>query len=232
MPYDSTVPRTHAEMTLFAQIHMDVFTLDGPAIGLTPELSTEFAGRGAAIQAAPRKQEAAKQAYRDATVEVNGAAESFVRVSSASIKAISGYAQTQPDPDVIYAKARLSPPRGGTPSAPPAQPLNAVATLQPGGSVRVDWKGSTAGITFVLQRQVLPVEGASAGWQDLPYMGTRPFTDGALPAGVREVQYRVMAVRGGRKSPWSEPASLTLVSAAAATPAAAAKQTPGIKLAA
>ena len=139
------------------------------------------------------------------------------RVTSASLKTIRGAATLSETPGAVYRLAQIPAPAPGTPAPAPAAPEAVQAVLDTDGAVTVTWSGSVAQTSFQVRRQLTSADGEQTPFVDLPSEGARPCVDATVPAGTRQAEYTVRALRGGKVSPWSFPSTLRFTTGAGAT---------------
>jgi hypothetical protein len=112
----------------------------------------------------------------------------------------------------VYAAAGIDPPEKGGRRPAPAAPHGFEHTLTRGGSLIVTFQiedQARGGLLYEVQRQLLGLEGGPSEWLPLDIVGDKRFQDDRVPPGLRQVLYRVRAMRvTGVKGPWSYPVAI------------------------
>ncbi|MBI5864616.1 MAG: fibronectin type III domain-containing protein [Planctomycetes bacterium] len=104
-------------------------------------------------------QEQAKQAYRVATQETNGAFAALRATAGDDVRLIRAYAESQSKPEVVYNTAQIPPPAAPTPIPPPGQPTDLTVTLAPStGELTLRWKVTNppgaSGTSYIIRRRL------------------------------------------------------------------------------
>lgn len=177
-------------------------------IGLSAAQLTELASK---LNSAGAEQSAAFDARinsRNQTLNYHNAADDLRTFGADLIKTIKAFAEATDDPSV-YTAASVPPPSPPTPLGPPDVPTALTATPDPYGYVVLAWKGARVGGTqFILERQMVALDGTLGAWT---YAGTsagNDYTDITIPPGFRAANYRVYAQRSGGQSKASQIATL------------------------
>ena len=124
---------------------------------------------------------------------------------------IDAFAKNSPQPDVIYAKASVEPPRDKSPLGKPATPTKLSISLDTQGRANLTWGGTRHGGTvFQVQRRVVALDGQERRWETVATVAERRFVDEATPGGVRGVSYRVRGERSGGVSAYTLGVTLPL----------------------
>ncbi|MFI4916602.1 MAG: hypothetical protein ACIAS6_08870 [Phycisphaerales bacterium JB060] len=123
----------------------------------------------------------------------------------------------------VYSAAGIDPPEKPGPRPAPAAPSGFDHTLTRGGSILVTFTiddAARGGLLYEVQRQTMDVDGRASEWLPMDIVGDKRFLDENVPSGLRQVLYRVRAMRAtGVKGPWSYPVTIpfgTMQSEAAA----------------
>lgn len=110
----------------------------------------------------------------------------------------------------VYAAAGIDPPDKGGPRPTPAMPAKLESKIVNNGQIRVTFEMADegrGGLLYEVQRRLVPVEGGwgqASDWLPLDIVAEKRFTDDDVPTGLREVRYRVRAMRAsGKKGDWS-----------------------------
>lgn len=184
---------------------------DPGAIGLAEDQSAAaLASTGqaraayAAMLAARRHAEAMHDAWLGAMKKAENDGRSCLR-------SIDAFAKNSPQPDVIYAKASVEPPRDKSPLGKPATPTKLSISLDTQGRANLTWGGTRHGGTvFQVQRRVVALDGQERRWETVATVAERRFVDEATPGGVRGVSYRVRGERSGGVSAYTLGVTLPL----------------------
>lgn len=198
-----TTPR--AAFLQWCEAHTSVFTANAAQIGLTTNQASAFAAATTAGAAALLAQEQAKQAYRVATQQVEGAFGSLRSSAGDTVRLIRAFAESQPKPDIVYNLAQIPPPADPSPMPPPGQPTNLTVTLTPAdGALMLRWKVTNppgaSGTSYIVRRR-LPGE---SEFSFIGVSGKKEFIDDTLLAGPDSVQYTVQGQRSDSSGPLSE----------------------------
>lgn len=127
------------------------------------------------------------------------------------LRTIDAFAKNSPQPDVIYAKASVEPPRDKAPLGKPATPTKLTISLDTQGRANLTWGGTRHGGTvFQVQRRVVALDGQERRWETIATVAERRFVDEATPGGVRGVSYRVRGERSGGVSAYTLGVTLPL----------------------
>ena len=198
----ATLPSKREDLVQWCQTHAALWTTAPTAIGLTAaqvlafkNLATLAADKVAAL-------DLARSTALAATKTADGVADELRTEASDLVQAIRSYAANT-DNTSVYQTAQIPPPapRGTVP--PPGRPTDFKTTINPGGTLTLDWKcKNPAGGTVIyrVERQ-LPSETTLAL---LDVTGDKFYTDETLPFGVDEVVYKVTAQRGTVFGPSSQ----------------------------
>jgi hypothetical protein len=156
---------------------------------------------------------AAHSAALAATVSQNDAIGTLRDQLSIAVSKIRVAAETNTNPNSVYALAEIPPRANPTPAPAPTPPTSLQGELTNDGYVTVAWTATRVnGDYWSVWRQL-------AGSSDLVLIGTtagKTFTDSEVPVGVAWAQYRVRSHRGTEMSESSEPAQVVFGTAAAA----------------
>ncbi len=127
----------------------------------------------------------------------------------ALVATIDGRAKREPTGKraKVYAAAGIDPPVKGGPRPTPAIPTGLKSDSSTNGEIRVRFSikdRGRGGLLYEVQRQLVPLDGVETPWLPLDIVADKRFTDADVPSGLREVRYRVRAMRAsGKKSDWS-----------------------------
>lgn len=207
----STYPTSpRSDFLSWAAAHQQIFIDNAAAIGLTPAQATAFAFATTGAADADLAQVQAQEAAKVATQQVNDAVDVLRGEAGDVVRSIRAFAETQANPNAIYALAQIPAPADPTPAPPPAEPKNLIVTLEPqNGNLMLKWKASnppgTSGTAYIVKRR-LPKE---SDFQFIGVTGTKEFVDTTLIAGPDSVQYTVQGQRGNSAGPVSQVFTVT-----------------------
>lgn len=200
----SIVPTKTEELLTFCDQHETVWELIPTQIGLTAAQITAFKATLATAHDNFDAQQAAIAAARASTLSSKTSIRSLRTAVADLLRFIKAYAETQDDPNAIYAKAQIPAPVAPGPALPPGTPTDIRAGLEPDGSVILKWKalGGASGNTVWTVSRRLP---AQAEFSFAGASGSRVFIDDTLPAGNSSVTYQIRGQRGSAMGPASLP---------------------------
>ena len=201
----SILPDNDSEFVAFAIAHAAVWDLDPTGLGLSAPQVASFTSAVNTASASLAAANAARDASKAATVVLRKDI-SIARQNAADlIRIIKGYAQTQSNPEAVYAQAQIPPPAAPSPTPAPDKPYNFLVTLNTDGSVTLSWEcdgaAASTGGYFTIKRR-LPSETNFTLIGITPGATTevrRPnFTDETVPtaAAAAGVQYIIQGFRG------------------------------------
>lgn len=193
------IPVSRVERVQFYENHLESFAANAAAIGLAPADVTELANRTAEARAAYNEQQAAILAARTATAAFYHAAERMSIAGEAAISRIRSTANGTSDPNV-YVLAEIPAPARPTSRGAPGKPFDFRVTLGSTGAINLRWKNTHAtGAVYVIHRRL----DGTGPFDNLASVGAKRFTDHTVPAGTRQVEYQVQAMRSTGVSDWA-----------------------------
>lgn len=191
------LPNKDADLVSFCAAHAPVWAAHAASIGLQEEQVAALETATTGLQAALRDRSTARDAAMAATARVRAESAALRSVAAELLRYIKAYAESQPDPTIVYTTAKIPAPATPTPLPPPGTPGDFRVALTPDGYIDLRWKCSNprggAGTSYLVQRRV----GGAPAYEFLGAVGEKRFTDQTLPAGATEVVYRVQAQRSG-----------------------------------
>ncbi len=197
-----TVPRNKLPQLIFFETHLPTWEDNAAALGLDPDRLAALAARVAAARAACLAQEAALERARAETLAVRLAMRAMRRDGAVLIEQIRLRAATLGNR--AYVLGQVPAPADGGPLPPPGEPYAFTSDLKPSGALLLGWKcdnpPGARGTTYHLSRRT----DTGAGLGDYTFIGIagrKRFTDATLPPGVRQVTYRVQAIRSTSAGP-------------------------------
>lgn len=205
-------PNTRLEQLQFVEEHWPVWLLDPTKIGLTVAEVNDLKVAAIAARTQYNNQQTAKNAAKAATQAFYDQSDELRSKTAAAIRAIKFYADSTNDPNV-YVAAQIPAPLPPSPVAPPSQPTNIRAIIQPGGALTLEFKATSAaaGAVYLVKRKL-------AGQSNFQLIGTaqntrsavKTFTDFTLPANANNIQYIIQGQRGQELGPDSSVFVVTL----------------------
>ena len=161
-------------------------------LGIDPELAAKLAEETAAARAAYKRQQAAQQTARAATIALNEAVRKMSESASSTILMVRSRAPAI-GPE-IYSKALIPPPRKKSPLGPPGAPTRFRVKLTGIGGLILSWdcrnpRGSQ-GTQYYLWRKL-----GQSPKTFLGIAGKKTFTDQSIPPGTAQVTYEIQAAR-------------------------------------
>ena len=187
------VPESNAEKIEFFKLRAGPWAAHAAEIGTTAEEVAALDADVADAHAARAAQHAAQRAAVAATMRLNEAVERMARRGASIVQQIRAKAGLSGDPSV-YVTALIPPPAHASALPPPGTPHAFTVELQQVGWLTLRWKcknpRGAAGTMYHVERSV---DGEPVRF--LAVTGERSFVDAAVPAGTREIVYRVRGVR-------------------------------------
>jgi hypothetical protein len=201
----STVPSSpRTDVLAWCLAHIDVFTANAAAIGITPAQATNFKNLVNTFAAKEAAKEAARIAAETATQASNDAYTPMRRQMSQIIATVRAFAIDTNNPRVLEL-AQVPPRAEPSTIGPPGKPTNMTVELVPGtGAVQIRWRSvnpqGAAGTSYIIRRK-LPTE---QNFSFLGVTGERRFVDQSFVAGPDTVQYTVQGQRADSAGPESD----------------------------
>lgn len=198
-------PNSRIGKVQFYEAHIQPWTTNAAAIGLTPADVAALASATGAARVAFNGMIAARDAAKAATqnfYDKVSVMHSDPGKGSDMIDAIKNFAQSTDNPSV-YTLAQIPPPASGGVVPPPGIPYAFRVALQQSGAIELRWKAdnpSGAGSTVY---EVLRSVGGGA-FEFVETAGEKKFTDETIPGNAGPVTYRVTGVRGASRGPLAE----------------------------
>ncbi len=200
----SIVPSGFNDQITFFEQHIDAWTANAAAIGLTAEQATQMIQLTTDARDAYNTALAAREASKVATASATEQRVSMRDFGGDLIATIKAFAEASDNP-TVYQLAQIPAPAQPVPLGPPAVPRNLSGSVDINGAITINWEGSrTGGTTWIVQRQTAQnPEGPYSAWTMVGAAADRSFTDSTLPTGIAKAAYQVKALRGGGASTWS-----------------------------
>lgn len=189
------LPRKTQDLIDFCQARSMVWSQNAGQIGIEDDLAGDFAEAVGAASSNHAAQVAAAAAAKGATEASRTTLREMRRLAVQCIRRIRLFASNQEMPGAVYALAQIPAPQTPSTMPPPGTPGDFRATLNPDGSLTIAWKCSNpsgaTGTVYAIRRRA----DISEPWAFLGAVGTKKFTDHALPP-VTRIYYQVQAQRG------------------------------------
>ena len=184
--------------------HIEIFTDNAAAIGLTPAQALAFKNATEAAKAVQAQQTLARQALDALNIDTSAAFDTLRTRAGDTVRLIRAFAEVAADPNAVYSTAQIPPPAAATPLPPPAQPTDLRVELDAAsGLLTLRWKAANppgGGGTSYLVRRRLPGE---SEFTFIGASGAKKYIDTTLLAGPDMVQYTVQGQRSGEAGPLS-----------------------------
>lgn len=189
----------------FGESHDAVWTANAVGIGITAIQAGSYTTKVAAARAKYDAMIVARNAAKTATQQWYDAAIEMRDNGAMLLGIIKGFADTQADPNAVYALAQIPPQGSRTPAGPPTDCTNLTLELTNQGNVQLDWTGT------LRQGQFFSVWRKLAGQSVFTQIGSvakKAFLDDQVPQGTQYAQYQVRAHRGSLVSQGCEPVTI------------------------
>jgi hypothetical protein len=187
------IPTKPLERVQWYENHIEPFTTNATAIGITSTEATDLQTKTVAARAAYVAQQTAQQSAKVATEAFQNAVAAMSTAGAGLVKKIRVKAETTNNPDV-YTLAEIPAPPTPARKPAPGKPSNFQVALGSTGNLALSWKCETfggAGTIYQIWRQI----GEAGTLEYLGGSGTKEFVDQTLPAGSNNVAYQIQAVR-------------------------------------
>jgi hypothetical protein len=199
-----TSPRS--AFLLWCAGHVEPFTNNAAAIGITPAMATLFSD---AVDAATNKtaeQQAARQALSVASEEVADAFGELRSVTSDIVRTVKAFAENSSKPLTVYSLAQIDPPAPPSPVPAPGTPDNFKVSLLQTGTLEISWKcqnpPGSQGTVYIIERRL----NAAGSYAFRAAVGEKKFVDNSVPFGTDQIDYRITAQRSdatGNPAVWT-----------------------------
>jgi len=179
-----------------------------PDIGITQAMADAFNTAVGQADSSLTAMQQAKQLAENRTSEKDNAFAAMEEQLEFLVPTIDAYAKASDDPGV-YTRAGIDAPKKPAKRGAPPVPTDLRADVTNGGDVVIRFACTTGGGAFFeIQRRLTALDGMVQTWQPLSTTTEKVFSDSAVPAGYRSVDYRVRATRtNGKASEFSESAT-------------------------
>lgn len=196
-------PNTITELLSWGETHWPLFSTNATQIGVTSAQALAFKSLVQSARGAFDSAEVARLASKNATQLQTNALTAMRANAGTLVALIKAYAESTNNPNV-YTLAGISPPDPRGTVAPPAQPTNVRAALNPNGSLTLKWKATQPEGATSVQYQIFRQLDGEQGFTLVDTVGRKNWTDTTLPRGVDGVNYIVQSKRGGETSEASD----------------------------
>jgi len=201
-------PRRESLLLAWARHHATVWAggqSGAPDIGLSAQQLVDYENAVSAAESAYSERTAKLAAAKSATQNKNDAFDVLLANLGSTIATIDAYFKTTDDP-AVYTRAEIDPPKTPSERPAPPKPVELGLTSFPDGSLRLGFKISAANAVFEIQRSTTDTTGQQSPWATVAVTGDKMYTDPAVPAGLRSLEYRVRGVLpSGKAGQWSTP---------------------------
>lgn len=187
----NVLPNSREQTIQWFADRIDTWAAKAASIGLTVPQITALATMLAAAEGSQSTAIAARIASKDATVNFHTDTDTLKSYGADLIKVIKAFAESTGDPSV-YAAASVPPPAPPTPAGAPVQPTELTATLLPGGSLRLGWKGTVSQSAYF---SIFRKAEGEAVFTLLDSTDEKFFDDDAIPVGANSLVYYIEARR-------------------------------------
>ncbi|MBX3322996.1 MAG: hypothetical protein KF757_08405 [Phycisphaeraceae bacterium] len=197
---NETIPTKLNEKIQFFEQRLPVWSVSPPSLGLLPADIVSLNNAVTAARAAFNAAQAARNLAKAATEQQDIAVAAMLEIGRAQVRVIRAWAFKTNNP-AVYAMAQIPAPAEPSPLGPAEQPTDLTTTLTTGGTIELAWQGSREGGTsFKIFRSLKSPNSESGPFVLLGTSEERRFTDSALPTGLQNATYYIIAVRSGGAS--------------------------------
>jgi hypothetical protein len=198
----SVVPRKIGDRIVFYEAHVQPFTDNHAAIGITSAEAADLASKTAAARAAFEARTAAQQLAEAATLTLRDADAAMSLAGATLIEKIRAKAR-QVGGNSVYSLAQIPAPDLPSPVGAPGKPYQCKVTLKEDGSLEMIWKCDNpvncTGVVYQVFRSI----GGSVEFSYLGGSGQKLFIDNTIPAGATQLTYKVQGVRTTAAGDWA-----------------------------
>lgn len=196
----SILPAKTQDLIDFCSAHSKVWAAAPTSMGLTAAQVSAFSAKLGNANTSLADQQSAADAARAATTAAHTNVSGLRKSAADLLKLIKAYAETQTNPNTVYAAAQIPPPGQGSPTPPPGKPTDLVVTLLEDGSLGLAWKcPNPAGTQGTIYEVLRKVGGGTGNFAYVGSTGVRKFTDDTLASGSPSVTYQITAVRSTQR---------------------------------
>jgi hypothetical protein len=198
----SVLPDKDLEQIQFCESHYPIWNAAPTTVGLTAAQCTLLNTQTKASRDAYTAAQNARQASKAATTTLHTSVATMKSTVADMIKSVKSFAANSANPGAVYAAAQIPMPQPPTPQPAPGMPEMITVTLNPGGSITLNWKAKDAspssGAVFNVSRKIgtSGMGYASIGPAQGGPRGFFSFTDDTIPYGTQQASYIVQGFRG------------------------------------
>lgn len=199
----STLPTKTLELLQFCEMHWPIWDSAPASVGLTSAQVLLFKEATDVARSKYDEYQALRSESRAAGVVSRDTIADLRRIGGDTIRFIRAFAEQSADPALVYQAAQIPPPVEPSPLAPPGQPSDFTAQLNPVGSITLRWRCKNPGgqTVYLVQRKL----GGESVFTFLGAAGEREYLDASIPVGTVNAMYMVRGQRGTSFGPWSLP---------------------------
>lgn len=199
----AVVPEKRLEKVQFYENHIDPFTTNATAIGITSAEATDLQTKTEAARDAYNTQQTTLQAAKTATEAFYNAVDAMNTAGAALIKKIRAKAQATGDMNV-YTLSEIPAPPVPSPVGDLGMPTDFTCEVNLAtGTLDTSWKCSNprgaTGVVYQIWRRI----GMEGDFSYLGGVGAKKYSDDTVPAGTACVQYQIQAVRSTSVGPFA-----------------------------
>ncbi len=191
------LPNSDIQQIQFCEDHIDVWTTNATAIGLTTAQVSALSSATNKARGSYNTAQTVRLASKAATANFHGDTGEMRENVRDLITLIKAKAETTNNPSV-YTLAQIPPPAAPSPLPVPSAPTDFTVNLETDGSLTLRWKcqtnGTATGIFYQVQRKFT----GESQYINIGGAPTKEFNDNTVPAGSGGVYYRVTGYRGTR----------------------------------
>lgn len=201
----TNIPTTIPAFIDWCTSHAPLWASNSTLIGVSSAQATAFTTLVTNLNKAAGTADTARDASKSATLLLGNAIDAAHASAALLVSTIKNYAESTHNMDV-YGLAAISPANPPSPAATPVAPTKFGATINPDGTLTVNWKVAQPtgifGVNYLVSRRLNGSDGP------FTFVGSeganKSFTDTTLPVGVDKVEYIVQPKRGMDFGPQSD----------------------------
>lgn len=198
----TNLPYGRTKTLVWLEAHIEAWSLDPSAIGLTPAQVAQLQGEIAGVRDDFTSVQEVR-AHSEATTEkFHSSADDLHDKAADLILAIKSFAATSGNGGIVYLAAGMTPKNAPSPTGAPSMPTNLRAQLESRGNIVLSWDGTgPTGTVYEISRKL-------AGETKFSLLGNvgalqKTYTDKTLPVGATFATYMIRARRGSTMSAYS-----------------------------
>lgn len=195
------LPDTKVGKIEWTELRVSPWTSNAVAMGSSTSAVSAWSTKVTTARTAYNTQQAAQEAAKVATNNLNIAIDALMVDTASIIKSVRSKADVAGNG--IYSLASIPVPATPAPKPAPGKPSNLVATLSETGVIDLAWRCAnpegTSGTLYQIWRQI----GEAGEMVYLGGSGEKEFADDTLPAGSMNVMYQLQAVRSTAVGPFA-----------------------------